>query len=139
MNKYTYALISEIGSHFDEDTALSPQTLISELFEAGFDDVDWMETLMQLQMLYAINIPDELADEHDQTLESFASELSALPVLPDEHYPDYYRACIQVLEEWYQFKNGLHAATSPKELEKLEREFEENTRVPYGVISSLFS
>lgn len=138
MNKYTYALINIIGSYFEEEIALSPGTVIEELFEGDFDETDWMEVLMQLQMLYGINVPDEMTDEHDITLQEFSEELTGLAELPPESYPVFFEACLHIMEEWHEFREGFDEAASDEEIEKLTASFEEKTADAYGKIDALF-
>ena len=138
MNKYTYALINIVGSYFDEAVALSPGTVIEELFDGDFDETDWMEVLMQLQMLYGINVPDEMTDEHTMTLLEFSEELTGLTELPPEDYPEFFEACLHILEEWSEFREGFDEAGSEEYIEKLTSSFEENTAEAYGKIDALF-
>jgi len=138
MNKYTYALINIIGSYFEEEVALSPGTVVEELFDGDFDETDWMEVLMQLQMLYAINIPDEWTDQHDMTLEQLSEELTGLTELPPQDYPAFFEACLSIMEEWHEFKMGLMDTEEDEEIEKLSNQFEEATAEAYDTIDKLF-
>lgn len=145
MNRYTYALITEIGYHLEEENALSPDTIIAELFakeqqeDGGLDEADWMEIMMQLERLYGISIPPEWAEQYDMTLEQLAQKMLALPELPASHYPDFLDAHIQLLESWETFKEkAAEESVSDEQLEALEEEFRQTTAEAYEVIASLF-
>lgn len=145
MNKYTYALITEIGYHLEEANALSPDTIISELFppdeEAndGLDEADWMEIMMQLERLYGISIPPEWAEQYHLTLGQLAQKMLALPELPASHYPDFLSAHMQLSESWETFKENAAAdSVSDAQLNEYEEEFRQATEEAYETIASLF-
>ena len=145
MNRYTYALITEIGNYLEEENALSPATIIAELFTdeagetAGLDEADWMEIMMQLERLYGISIPPEWAEQYHLTLDQLAQKLLALPELPASHYPDFLEAHMQLLESWETFKQkAAEESISDAQLAEYEQEFQETTEEAYETIASLF-
>jgi hypothetical protein len=50
-------------------TTFSPSDSISDLFTDEFDEMSW---------IHHIEIPEDVADDHDQTFENFAGEVSKL-------------------------------------------------------------
>lgn len=146
MNRYTYALITEIGYHLEEEHALSPDTIIAELFTdeedesgGGLDEADWMEIMMQLERLYGISIPPEWAEQYDMTLDQLSQKMLALTELPASHYDDFLDAHMQLLESWQTFKEkAAEESVSDEQLTIYEQEFQQATEDAYETIASLF-
>ncbi len=138
MNKFTFALINETGRYFEEEMAFTDETVIGDLFDDVFGEPEWMQVLMQLQMLYAINVPDELAGDYSLTLGELSSELAGLPALPDNQYPEFLDACITIMEAWTIYKDQAAGSSDEQELKSFEREFETAVREPYKLIDTLF-
>jgi hypothetical protein len=59
-------------------TTFSPSDSISDLFTDEFDEMSWIGVLLSLEILHHIEIPEDVADDHDQTFENFAGEVSKL-------------------------------------------------------------
>jgi hypothetical protein len=68
----------------------SPEIIISGLFNDNLTEMDWIFTLSELELVYGFEIPEELYDRTDLTLGEFADELSQLPLISDELYPEFF-------------------------------------------------
>ena len=51
--------------------------------------MDWIFTLSELELVYGFEIPDALYGRTDLTLGEFANELSHLPVISEQSYPEF--------------------------------------------------
>ncbi len=114
---------SRIKKHF------SPDILISDLFDEDLDEIDWMLSLSELEMIYGFEIPEELYDRTDLTLEQFADELSKLELIPDELYEEFFDIKFTVMK---LTKRAIELEVktdeeSKKELLKIDSKFEELT------------
>jgi hypothetical protein len=74
---------SRIKKHYRSDT------VISDLFDEDLDEIDFIKSLSELELIYGFEIPEEFYDRTDMTLEQFAYELSQLPLISDELYPEF--------------------------------------------------
>ena len=129
MNKYIYTLATLLDYKARIKKHYSPDILISDLFDENLDEIDWILTLSELELIYGFEIPDELYDRTDLTLEQFANELSQLPLIPDELYPEFYdikttsmKLTNRAIE--LEVKTGEE---SIRELQEIDAEFEELT------------
>ena len=80
-------------------------------------------------MIYGFEIPEELYDKTDLTLEQFAYELSLLPVISDELYPDFFDVKFTAMK---LTKRAIELEVktdeeSIRELQEIDAEFEELT------------
>ena len=64
--------------------------MISDLFDEDLDEIDFIKSLSELELIYGFEIPDELYDRTDLTLEQFADELSQLPMIADDLYEEFF-------------------------------------------------
>ena len=90
MYKYIFTLATLLDSKSRIRKKYCPDILISDLFDENLDEIDWIMVLSELELIYGFEIPDELYDRTDLTLEQFAYELSKLPLIDDELYPEFY-------------------------------------------------
>jgi hypothetical protein len=90
MLKYIYTLATLLDSKSRISKHYSPESLISDLFDENLDEIEWILILVELELIYGIEIPDGLYDRTDLTLEEFAEEVSYLPLIPNELYPEFY-------------------------------------------------
>ena len=56
----------------------------------NLDEIDFINSLSELELIYGFEIPEELYDRTDLTLGEFAYELSQLPLISDELYPEFF-------------------------------------------------
>lgn len=54
------------------------------------DEIDFILALSELELIYGFEIPEELYDRTNLTLEQFANELSQLPLISDELYSEFF-------------------------------------------------
>ena len=83
--------------------------------------------MSELELIYGFEIPDELYDRTDLTLEQFAYELSQLPLIPDELYPEFYdikTTSIKLTNKAIELEVKTDEA-SKMELEEIDAGFEE--------------
>jgi len=90
MNKYIYTLATLLDTKSRIKKHYNPDIVISELFDDNLDEIDWILTISELELIYGFEIPEELYDRIDLTLEQFAYELSKLELIPDELYEEFF-------------------------------------------------
>ena len=90
MHRYLYTLISLLNSKSRLQKHYSSGTVISDLFDENLNEIDFIKSLSELELIYGIEIPEELYDRTDLTLGNIAEELSQLPLISDELYPEFF-------------------------------------------------
>ncbi|MBK9097488.1 MAG: hypothetical protein IPM14_05040 [bacterium] len=75
---------SKIRKHY------SPDTIISDLFDEDLDEIDFIKSLSELELIYGFEIPENLYDRTDLTLGEFAEELDKLPPIANDLYPEFF-------------------------------------------------
>jgi hypothetical protein len=90
MNKYLFTLATLLNNKSRAKKHYSPDTVILDLFDDNVDEIDWILVLSELELIYGFEMPDELYDRTFLTLEQFAYELSQLPLISEELYPEFY-------------------------------------------------
>ena len=129
MNRYLYTLAilldtkSRIKKHF------SPDIVISDFFDDNLDEIDFIRSLSELELIYGFEIPEKLYDRIDLTLEQFAYELSQLPLIPEELYPEFFDIkfiAMKLTEKWIPLEDKTDEESS-RELQEINAEFEELT------------
>jgi hypothetical protein len=90
MSKYIFTLSTLLDSKSKVRKHYSPDTVISDLFDENLDEIDFINSLSELELIYGFEIPEDLYDRTDFTLEQFAEELSQLPMIPDELYEEFF-------------------------------------------------
>lgn len=129
MLKYLFTLATLLDSKSQVRKHYSPDTVISKLFDENLDEIDFIKSLSELELIYGIEIPDELYDKTNITLEEFANELSRLPVISEELYPQFFdiKFTSMKLTEKYIKLEGKTDADSIRELKKINKKFDELT------------
>jgi hypothetical protein len=89
MNRYSFTLMQELVRYPHDDFQFTIDSTINDLLQQDFDDFDWVLCVVNLELIYSISIPDELADRHHLTLHEFGLELEKLPEIPAELYSEY--------------------------------------------------
>jgi len=129
MNKYLYTLAILLDTKSRIKKHYSPDIVISDLFDDNLDEIDFIQSLSELEIIYGFEIPDELYDRTDLTLEQFAYELSQLPLIPEELYPEFFDIKFTSMKLTKRFIE-LEVKTdeeSIRELQEIDAEFEELT------------
>ena len=90
MLRYLFTLATLLDSKSSIKKHYSPDTVISDLFDENLNEIDFIKSLSELELIYGIEIPEELYDRTDLTLGEFADELSQLPLISDELYPEFF-------------------------------------------------
>jgi hypothetical protein len=90
MNKYLFTLATLLNNKSRAKKHYSPDTVILDLFDDNLDEIDRILTLSELELIYGFEMPDELYYRTYLTLEHFAYELSQLPLISEELYPEFY-------------------------------------------------
>jgi len=78
-------------------------------------------------LIYGFEIPEELYDKTDLTLEQFAYELSLLPVISDELYPDFFDVkftAMKLTKRAIELENKTDEE-SIRELKEIDAEFKD--------------
>ena len=90
MNKYIYTLAALLDNKSRAKKHYNPDILISDLFDEDLDEIDFIKSLSELELIYGFEMPDELYDRTNLTPEQFANELSKLEIIPDELYEEFF-------------------------------------------------
>ena len=84
MYKYIFTLATLLNNKSRAKIHYSPDTVISDLFDENLDEIDWILTLSELELIYGFEIPDELYDLLFKlfTASSVASKVSNTLAIP---------------------------------------------------------
>ncbi len=88
MNKYIFTIATLLDSKSKIKKHYSPETIISDLFDVDLDEIDFIKSLSELEIIYGFEIPEELYDRTDLALGEFAEELDKLPLISNDLYPE---------------------------------------------------
>jgi hypothetical protein len=127
MLRYLYTLATLFDSKSKVRKHYSPDTVISNLFDENLNEIDFINSLSELELIYGIEIPEDLYDRTDLTLGEFAEELSQLPVISDELYPEFFDikfTSMKLTKRWIELENK----TDPEsllEMQRINEKFEE--------------
>jgi len=108
MFKYIFTLATLLDSKSRIKKHYSPDTMISDLLYEDLDEIDFIKSLSELELVYRFEIPEELYDRTDLTLEEFADELSQLPLISDELYPEFFDikfTSMKLTKRWIGLEN----------------------------------
>jgi len=129
MLRYLYTLATLLDSKSQVRKHYSPDTVISGLFDENLDEIDFIKSLSELELIYGIEIPEDLYDRTDLTLEQFADELSQLPVITEELYPEFFDikfTSMKLTKRYIELENKTDV-DSVRELEDINQQFESLT------------
>lgn len=127
MLRYLYTLVTLLDSKSKVKRHYSPETVISNLFDEYLDEIDFIKSLSELELIYGFEIPDELYDRTNLTLGEFGDELSQLPVIPNELYPEFFDikfTSMKLTKRWIDLETKTDAE-SEREMQRLNEKFEE--------------
>ena len=90
MLKYIYTLATLLDSKSRAKKHYNPDTVISHLLDENLDEIDFVMSLSELELIYGFEIPNKLFDRTNITIGEYAYELSQLPLIPDNLYEEFY-------------------------------------------------
>ena len=112
---------SKIRKHY------SPDTVISKLFDENLDEIDFIKSLSELELIQGFEITDELYDKTNLTLEEFADELFQLLLSPADQYEEFFDikfTSMKLTKRYIELENKTDAK-SILEMQKINEEFQE--------------
>jgi len=129
MYKYIFTLATLLNNKSRAKKHYSPDTVISDLFDENLDEIDFIRSLSELELIYGFEMPDELYDRTGLTLEEFADVLSKLELIPDELYEEFFDVKFTAMK---LTKRAIELEVktdeeSIRELKEIDAEFEELT------------
>jgi len=127
MLRYLYTLATLLDSKARIKKHYSPDIIISDLFDENLDEIDFIRSLSELELIYGFEIPDELYNRTYLTLEQFAYELSKLEIIPDELYEEFFDikfTAMKLTKRAIELENKTDEE-SIRELQEIDAEFEE--------------
>ena len=130
MLRYLYTLATLLDSKSKIKKHYSPDTVISELFDENLNEIDFIKSLSELELVYGFEIPEDLYDRTDLTLSEFANELSQLPLIPDELYEEFFDikfTSMKLTKRFIELENKTDDDDSVLELQKINEKFDELT------------
>ena len=127
MLKYIFTLATLLDYKSEVRNKYSPEMIISGLFNDNLTEMDWILTLSELELIYGIEIPGELFDRTDLTVGEFAEELSQIPLIDDELYPEFFdiKFTSMKLTTRYIELEGKTDTESLLEMQMINEKFEE--------------
>ena len=129
MLRYLYTLATLLDYKSEVRNKYSPEIIISGLFNEDLTEMDWIFTLSELELVYGFEIPDGLFDRTDMTLGEFANELSELPVISAEAYPEFMNIKFKVMDltkRYIELENKIDT-DSLIEKKEISKKFDELT------------
>ncbi|MFZ1518688.1 MAG: hypothetical protein WAU11_07930 [Ignavibacteriaceae bacterium] len=126
MLRYLYTLAKLLDSKSKLKKIYSPDSVISDMFDENLDEIDFIKSLSELELIYGFEIPGELFDRTGMTLGEFADELSQLPVIPDNLYPEFFDikfTSMKLPKRYIELENKTDV-DSVQELEEINNQFE---------------
>jgi len=125
MNKYIFTLATLLDSKSIIKKHFSADTVISDLFDENLNEIDFIKSLSELELIYGFEIPQELFDS-DLTLEQLAVEFLQLPLIPDNQYEEFFDIKMEsmILTKRYIELETKTDAESLRELNQINQQFE---------------
>jgi hypothetical protein len=126
MLRYLYTLATLLDYKSEVRYKYSPEMIISGLFNNNLTEMDWIMTLSELELVYGFEIPEELYDRTDLTLGEFAEELSQLPIISNELYPEFFDikfTAMRLTKRWIELENKADE-DSVREKNEINQQFE---------------
>lgn len=127
MLRYLFTLATLLDSKSRIKKHYGAETIISDLFDENLDEIDFIKSLSELELIYGFEIPEELFNKTDLTLGEFAEELNQLPVISDKSYPEFFDikfSSMKLTERYIELENKTDAE-SVRELQMIKEKFEE--------------
>ena len=126
MNKYIFTLATLLDSKSRSKKHYSSDSVIKNLFDENLDEIDFIRSLSELELIYGFEITEELFGRTDLTLEQFAEELAQLPIISVKQYPKFYDIKITSMKLTQRFIEieTKTDAESLREKNEINQEFE---------------
>ena len=90
MLKYIYTLATLLDSKSRAKKHYDPDVVLSDLLDTDLDEIDFVMSLSELELIYGFEIPEDLYDSTDFALGKFAEQLSQLPEISADLFPEFY-------------------------------------------------
>ena len=129
MFRYIFTLATLLDSKSRVRKHYSADTVIADLFDENLDEIDFIKSLSELELIYGFEISEELYDRTDLTLEQFAYDLSILPEISDELYPEFFDikfTSMKLTKRWIELEEKTDES-SIRELDEINKKFDELT------------
>ena len=139
MNKYRFVIGLFLKVYYDQKNMIADDEKISQLFNETFNELDWIVLLMRLELIYGMEIPDELSLNTELTLSELTYGLSKLPLIPNNLYPEFYDIKIlmaHLMNRSIELEDKTDMA-SKKELVKISKEMEDSDRRLKSLINKI--
>ena len=130
MLRYLYTLATLLDYKSKIKKHYSPDIIIKDLFDDNLDEIDFIKSLSELEVIYGIEIPEELYNRTDLTLGQFANELVQLPLISDELYPEFFDikfTAMKLTEKWIPLEDKTDEE-SIREMQMINEKFGELTK-----------
>jgi hypothetical protein len=127
MLRYLYTLATLLDSKSRIKKHYSPDIVISDLFDENLNEIDFIKSLSELELIYGFEIPEELYDRTDLTLGNIANELSQLPLISEKLYPEFFEIKFTSMKLTKRYIE-LEVKTdddSVREMQRINEKFEE--------------
>ncbi len=129
MHRYIFTLCTLLDNKSRIKKHYSPDTVISNLFDDNLDEIDFINSLSELELVYGFEVPKELYDRLDLSLGEYAYELSQLPVIPDDQYEEFFDikfTSMKLTKRYIELETKTDE-DSVLELQRINEKFEELT------------
>jgi hypothetical protein len=127
MLKYLFTLATLLDYKSNIKKHYSPDTVISDLFDEDLNEIDFIKSLSELELIYGFEIPDELYVRTDLTLGEFAEELAQLPTISDELFEEFFDikfTSIKLTKRYIELETKTDE-DSLREMQRINNKFEE--------------
>jgi len=127
MLRYLFTLATLLDSKSRAKKHYNPVVIINELIDENLNEIDFIRSLSELELIYGIEIPEDLYDRTDLTLGQFAYELSKLPLIPEKPYPEFFDikfTSIKLTKRYIELETKTDAE-SVREMKMINEKFEE--------------
>ncbi len=127
MNKYIFTLAILLDSKSRAKKHYNPDVIINELIDANLDEIDFIQSLSELELIYGFEIPQEMYDKTNLTLEEFAAELSQLLIISDDLYEEFYdikMESMRLTKRYIELETKTNE-NSVQEIQMINNKFEE--------------
>jgi len=121
---YTFATLLDYKSKHKKH--YSPDTVIADLFDEDLYEIDFINSLSELELIFGFEIPEDFYDKTNLTLEQFAEELSQLPLISEDLYPEFFDikfTSMKLTKRWIELEVKTDD-DSVRELDEINKYFE---------------
>ena len=127
MLKYIYTLATLLDSKSRSKKHFSADTKISDLFDENLDEIDFIKSLCELELIYGVEIPEDLYDKTNLTLGGFAQELDKFLLIPNALYEEFFDikfTSMKLTKRYIELETKTDAE-SLLEMQRINEKFEE--------------